>query len=575
MSDHAQLGSFQFGDLQYSGEYELEDFFDSPNSGGNFRTQIGFGQFGNRVYSRPESLELAEFGQAGGGAIVIEVVSASGALVGKIRSDVQKSIINSLVFTDGENGSEDATLSLNELPDFPIEPFSIISVKLADTPFFWYAGTIQIPDQEGTQRDEFEFRAIGLKDYLRGLKSNRDFGVGLDVGEIVRFIIENDVVPFAPIGLNTSKIDESTGVLLANPIELSENFLDKVLNTFQDMSGRKWGVDGDGDFFFLKPSDTQQRTYFEGYDMSQFLPEINFGDVRNAIVVQRQQGRGSGGAGWEIAGVFNDASSVAKYGRRELNYQIPGFFETAEANIVGDALLADKAEPKFSAKMIGRPILDGDDFLPRGLYRFINQFSEYEAIYNAVDDSTQWAKIGSGDLVISDEATLFVFGDGAVKLTFTDALNDRAELSDVVSGAVQRVRFFVSAPAGVKATVGVGESVWSEHTTTLDVPVNNRFFNFDWDVSALGIRKIGKFAIRIDEPGGTGASEFSILIDKVVFNVKGNKTYRLELKDATYTVSPTEVAIDAEFGVVPPKMENFLQGLFAVADELRFTGEIR
>ncbi len=69
--------------------------------------------------------------------------------------------------------------------------------------------------------------------------------------------------------------------------------------------------------------------------------------------MQRQQGAAAGGAGWSVAGIYNDTASVKKYGRKELNYQIPGYFADDEADVIGNATTGRKKDPKYSASMRG------------------------------------------------------------------------------------------------------------------------------------------------------------------------------------------------------------------------------
>lgn len=553
--------------------FDLKVVQDSTLASGFQRTQIGWGHFGARGYSRPQEY-FPPVKEEGEGKIGnVSIASASGALVGKIRTDVQKSIVQEINFTLDEKGCADFSIKLNKLPDFPILPFSIISIKIGETDFDWYRGVVAYPDDRGTERDYFEFRGYGLREYLSGLKADVDYVAGTDIGEIVADIAENYIQPYAPIRFNINKINTTTGVILANKIEFGNSFLNKVLDTLSQMASHIWGVDGNGEFYFEKPNQSDiEQTYFIGYDLQEFKPKVNLQEVKNTIIVQRQQGRGSGGAGWSVAGIFNNLSSIKKYGKRELNFQIPGFFEDDDADIVGSALLDEKSEPKESATASGFVIQSILDYQNRGTYRFVLPFKDYTVLYSDVDDETQWQKQGTGDLTISKENDLLVHGDGCVRLDFANALSDSVLFERELIGNIQTIRFYIrSNRQGSFASVGVGLTNFDENITKIDFPVADIFYNFEWDVSQLDLKKISKFGIRIDENLPTT----TIYIDKIEFLLKGHKYYKLRLKQSKYRFSPNNQTVSSEFGILPPKMENYLAGLFSTAEELRFTGEVR
>ena len=574
MSAIAQIGQICLDEILYNEEYSLPDHQDAVVSDGNMRAQRGWGFFSGRVYSRSYEWEPPETSTPFIGVLDISIVSYSGAIVGKIRTDVQKSIVQSLEFTLDEHGCSDFILKLNKLPDFPIPPFSILSVSIANTPYNWYSGEIAYKDDQGTQQDVYEFRGVGVREYLKTLRADTIYLTGIDVGEIVQDLAETWVAPYAPINYNSSKIDTTAGVILANDIELSKHPLEKVLQTLADMAGYDWGVDGDNDLYFLDKSKTVKKTYFVGYDIQKFEPKLNLSGVKNVITMQRQQGAAAGGAGWSVAGIYNDTASVKKYGRKELNYQIPGYFADDEADVIGNALLEEKKDPKYSASMRGLILKGGDQYLELGNYKFILPFDKYNFLYSAVDDETEWTKSGTGDLAVAKEEGDFVYGDGCLKLTFTDAKDDEVVFTDDCNiGRVEKIRFFVKASrAGALLKVGVGYGAWDQNTVVVDIPVMNSFFNYEWDITSMEIDRINKFgfSVKVDP-----TVETNIYIDKIEFVIAGHPYYTLRLKQAKYKIAPKEQSVNADFGSLPPKMETYLASLFSTASELKFTQEIR
>jgi len=574
MSTIASIGQQVMGEYVFNKPYTLTDHQDDECSDGNMRTQRGWGVLSGRAYSKSALWTAPEISAIELTNVEISLTSVSGALVGKIRTDVQKSIVQSLEFTIDENGCADFILKLNKLPEFPILPFSILSVKVANTSYNWYSGEISYKDDQGTKQDVYEYRGVGVREYLKNLRAETTYITGQDVGQIIDDLIKTWVEPYCPINYNNSKIHTTTGVILANDIELSKHPLEKIFQTLADMAGYDWGVDGDNDLYFKDKSETVMRTYFIGYDVQKFEPKLNLSNLKNVITVQRQQGAAAGGAGWSVAGVYNDAASVKKYGRKELNYQIPGYFADDEADIIGDALLDEKKDPVQSAKMKGLVIKGFDQYLELGNYRFIMPFDKFDYLYSDVDSAAEWTKNGAGDLAITKDEDSYVYGDGCLKLTFTTAEDDYATFtSDCNIGKIEKIRFFVkSANTGALLKCGIGYGAWDQYTVDVDIHVLSYFQNYEWDVSDLDITRINYIGFQVND---NQSSEISVLIDKIELEIAGHPYYTLRLKEAKYKIKPKEQAVDAEFGALPPKMENYLSTLFATANELKFTQEIR
>ncbi len=575
----AQLGSFVFGEVQFNGPTSYEIIPPTPADFDSLRrSQLGWGQITSRAWTRSYDFEREPSRDTGKFAN-ITITSISGALIGNIRTDIQKSILQSLEFTDDENGSADFTMRLTKLPRFEILPFSMISVNVGESSFDWYKGVLTYPDDQGTDRDFFEFKGFGLRRFLETLQADVDFAGGLDLTTIVTTIIEVHIAPFSPITFNPAKIGLATGVITGSTIQLGKYSIRHVLDLLASMALTsthyyQWGVDGDGDFYWERIAlDDLERTFFIGYELNDFKPKINFEDVRNAITLQRQEGRGSGGVGWAIAGLFNNESSIAKYGRNELVKQIPGFIGTADANTYGNALLQELAEPVSSSRTDKWQAFSELDFLRHGNYRFILPLGDFQETINDIDDESEFAIIGGGDMTKANDDTFFVFADGSVRLTFTDSAGVRAELDIEAMGLIQEIRFYLrSSKAGGFLTVGVGSSVWDQATTVLDIPIAETFIPIIWDVSSLDIRTLGKFAIRVDEDLGVPTN---VWIDKLDILFAGHKTYTMKLKRSTYRYAPDASGVRSEYGTLPDSLPKYIAGLQAAAEELKFTGEIR
>lgn len=585
----ATFSQFAFGEAVFGEESNTPTITQNFVSDGPMRSQYGWGQRTARGWTRPELYELTPQAAADVGDITITISSVSGAVLGEIRTDIQRPILNSLEFTLDESGCADFTLKLAKLPNFEILPYSILDVTIANDADFKYSGVVTFADEAGTRGGSFEstrnrpfeFRGFGLRKYMENLRADVDFASLLDVGEVARQLFRNyvvgvdEVAPFSPIRYSESKINSNTGVVLANTVELGKFSLRQVFDTLSQMASARWGVDGEGQTFFEQSTDVPVRTFAIGYRLNNFEPKLNYDTIKNAIIVQRQEGRASGAAGWAVAGIYNDTASVRKYGRNELVYQIPGFFDDSDADIIGEALRDSLSEPKFSCELEGIQVLSEIDYLRRGTYRFIMPLAEYRETIADIDSASDFSIVGAGDLTVENDTTFgnYVFADGGVKLTFQNAANQRAELDVLAEGIIKQIRFYVKTTVpGALLTVGVGENQWDEYTTDIDVQVRDEFIPFVWDVSELNLRRIQKFAVKVK---ANQSQSVNMWIDKLDVIYRGHQTYKMELKRVTYTFSPQGSFMNAEFGEIPKRISDYVTGLLATSQEMRFITEIR
>jgi hypothetical protein len=546
-------------------------------SSGYMRLQNGWGALGSRGYMRSAEWVPRDITSEGSFA-EISIYTPSGVLMGKIRSDCQNSIIEKIEFTIDNHGCANFKLELNALPPFPMLPFSLITFKIGNTRYNWYSGEISYKDDEGlSNEDGYEFSGVGLRSYLKTLKAKTTYNAGDDVGAVVKDLVETWIAPYCAITYNASKIDDSTGVILASNIELSSHPIETVLDTLASMAGCEWGVDGDRDLYFLPSSTAIKKTFFIGYNINTFKPKWNLTEVKNVITVQRQEGAGSGGVGWAVAGVYNDASSVKKYGRKELNFQIPGYFGDDEADVIGNALLAEKKEPAMSAQITGHLVYGGNEFLQRGNYRFVLPFGEYHEIWDDCDDASLWNSSLPGVSTISKDSNFYIYGDGSIKTVLDIDLPVHTPCNYITKlhavGQVKTLNFYIASSVTGNFYAWLFDSVFGYFKEySFSIPTANKFYNIAIDMTTYDSLDICYFGVgaAFIIPAGS-----SIWIDRLEMSTMMHKHYTLKLDNAKYIFSPTDQSASAEFGKIPPKMENYLAGLFSTATELKFTQEIR
>ena len=458
------------------------------------RAQNGFLHSGRRRYGRPEILILPRVTRPLDEGATVSIVSRTGALVGKLRTDVQRTLIHSIMFTDKLGSPGTCTLKLSKLPDFPILPFSIITISVANSKFNWYAGEILYPSRSGSvsKKKLFEFKARGLKHYLNHWKGEGIYQAGQDIGQIVKTIAMTEIEGRGAIKYNESKINLSTEILNVQNIDIAKHTLSKIFDTFAEMTGSVWGVDADREFFFLPKNQKVIKSYFVGYHVQNFITSENQKDVKNVITVQRQEGKGSGGVGWKVGGVFNDETSVKKYGRKELNYQVPGFFSEEDCENIGRSLLKNLSEPKTGGRLTDFPIKSTESFFKRGIYRFVMPFASYSLNYSEVDRVEDWQKKCSGDLALTHDSQTFVYANGSLKLTFSNAEGDQIYLEKPFSlGKITKIQFYIQAnQTGSFLSFGFGLNSIDERSFKIDIAVSNQFIPIEFDLSDLDIREI-------------------------------------------------------------------------------------
>jgi hypothetical protein len=93
-----------FGEAQYTSTTNLRPIIQSNLSPGVMRSQYGWGHRSRRAWSRSEQYSPAAVSAADIGDISITISSASGAILGRLRTDIEKPILNELQFTNDENG---------------------------------------------------------------------------------------------------------------------------------------------------------------------------------------------------------------------------------------------------------------------------------------------------------------------------------------------------------------------------------------------------------------------------------------------------------------------------------------
>jgi hypothetical protein len=534
------------------------------------RIAQGFDQFGRRQFGRSYAYSVPTPQVVYYNSITLQITNPANTVIGKIFSDCQRPLLKEIKFTIDQNGCADFSFVLNRQPEFPVIPFSIVRVffNYSLTPV--YTGLLEYtPELSAKEKDVYEYSGFGLRKQLDRVTGEKTYTAPKDVGVIVDDLVSTYVQPDTAIGYDTGKIDTSTGVVTANDLNFTKDPVAKSFDALSKMANYDWGVDEEGELYFeAKPSSTVKTLYI-GYQLQSFDPKLNIDEVYNNIYILRKQSSGNG-AGWTVGSIDNDTTSQAKYGLRILEYQMPGYFSDTDCGLVGDVLLAEKKDPKYSADVKGYKIDSTDDFFERGDYRFVMPLKRYQETIDDCEDSGDWAKTGAGDLAISNDTSILISGAKSIKLSYTNATNDLATLTTDFTGELEIIRLFIrSGLRGEYLTLGVGASAWNEYTTTIPIEFTSRFIAFEWDVSELEIDEITKLGIRIDSSGTAN----NIYIDQIDATLTGHKHYTLEFKRAKYSLTPQKNNASVEFGPVPPRMYEYVSNILKLAEENKYMAE--
>jgi len=259
-----------------------------------------------------------------------------------------------------------------------------------------------------------------------------------------------------------------------------------------------------------------------------------------------------------------------------LIYTVPGNFGAAEVNIVGFNKLAELKDPKIKATSSGHVITSVDDYIgPNQRFRIVSDPVEYEVETDADESLTGWVKEGTGDAVLSLDTETIIDGAGAIKATYTSALNDIFYKDVDVKGTVKGFRIYVrSRRDGSVLTFGAGVTAWSENTFAVPVSVRNSYQVYTFDASGLGLESIGQVGFKITDTNTNMASK-TIRIDRIAVIVDDFRHFDLVSSRVQTDFTTSKIEQKVDWGDIPTKMESYISSLFAQAEEANFNSEIR
>jgi len=554
------------------------------------RTVYGFGAHGARLKLRGETFVpiSRQSGTAGPGTI--SITSASGAASDTIRTDVRRPLLHTLEFTNAKDGSTDFSFTLHRMPSFPLIPFSIVSIKIGDTAFDWYSGVLNYPDFGGLGISErngregpFKFSGKGLVQYLNQIEAQDQYtgGPSVDVTDIVRQMVQDWVVPFSPIHYDENKIYASAGVPLLDNIDTSKTPIGKALSILADQAKCRFGVDGDGDFFFVPYEDDPTAVYFVQKDFHGWEPKQNMDSVVNYWLLTRNGVRDSEKSGWTVGATREDVPSQKKNGFRRETKSFPGYWGDDTFNMVADNLIERSKDPEICAVAKHWIVPStGIRFIPIGRCYVVEPPAKNWTIFDDLDDSGIW----TGPAV--EDSDVLMWSANSIRIDHPGADSDSIEsevLDDFTTaylfkdlsfyGKVTKIAFYARATRiGRIGVWGFGDSAWDEYgDNPIEIYNAGDFERQEIDIEALvpgGLSSLRYFGVQIQNENA-----LSLYLDRIEIEVFGARWLNLQVTKVR--TDPKAKTIEVEFGTQPPSLPSFMRGLQAAESDLRFGQEIR
>lgn len=535
---------------------------------GTGSTAMGFGAIRQRVYRKPQrfaakvSLDRPDFSG-------ITFSTLSGGLLGRLRLDVRRPIVNRIEFDNGRRGCGSFKIELAEMPAFPLRYNALVEIQYGNPGAPQYLGVLKEFPNKHVNGKKYVLEGVGLVDYLKSVNLESEFEAPLDVSEIVHAVADY-ARQRTPIKYISGRIQNS-GILTAVDMDTSKANAFKLLETLSSMAGYDFGVDEYGALFFEDRLTRPRRMLFVGFNSGEFEPANNTDKVRNLIIVKRQGSKASGNAGWVYAANAEDIPSQRRHGTQTREETVPGAWPDAVCQALADALLSELKDPPPGGKIKRIPVFSSDDILKRGPVTIVEPGSAYWTDWNPCDTLDDWTTSGGGVSLSLDEL-IQDSGSASVRVAFEPASAGVALMSAQLSGRIKTLRVWINGSvSGGLFTVGCGVAVWDDFTSPVQIISANGFQYVDFDLSESGVQSLGVFGVRSENAAASVAR-----IDRIEIELAGHRRYDLLIDNVKTIISPDSGAyMTAEFGAVPSNTSTFIAGLRASIDELKFTGEIR
>ena len=591
----------------------------------------------DRIHREPGSIRVFYDSAPTTLSPTISISTLSGTLLGSIPTGIQNTILNSIEYTNSERGSDECTMVLSDLPNFPIAVYSKITITLNGEPD--YTGYMWKPQDPGNNKNKtFKYEFFGLRQKYKDtpIKTTQDFtissiaqsgstsrynvttttagittsqmlaagdctddlnngyrmitavgsnwfevtnAVGVNqggTGGTIRVLPEewsssnlvsllfSQLVQNYGTGLgieyDSTRIESSTGLYTLGYVDFNGSTLQSAIEMIEKMCLGSYvmGVDREGYYFFKAiPSDIQG-VLNVGYQANEFTLTRNFDKIVNVVDIKRSKGKAEGGNGWIIASTGSDATSIAKYGRRQPAdgiVTIPEYFSDTVADLIRDSVLSNYKDPKYFASI---KKLKLDTIYNVGNYTLSCYPEVVPTIFDEMDSLSGWTY--DANVTHAIDTTTLVTGAGSTKFTVSSTANGETATKSSLNFSIKGKETLAFWVRGTTVGQFLNASITDGSTTVnTDVYIStpNEFFYFIWDISNSGIDTITELTFTFN---GLSSSQ-DIWIDEIVVNMLTALQITMPFKKVKCSFKSHEYLQDLELGLQYDKLSEYMQGL--------------
>ena len=270
----------------------------------------------------------------------------SDAKVGELGSDIKTGKVTDVTFELRALGCGAFSFTLDDKPSFAIGFRTRVDIHPYFDPAPWFTGFVQTIPQTGQKRP-FKYTGFGFYDQLDWVTITDSYA-SLDVADIVKDIIQNDVAPSTQIIYNAAKII-ATGYTVQS-IDFDHTFAKDAIQTLADMAqDYEFGVDDSREFYFRPITTTVQYSYWVGKHFQDVEIEEDPFTVRNKLYIKLGEIQAGG---TNIIGSVQDNDSIIAYGLREEIITAPESLNSADATRWANMILSELKDPAVKAKIM-------------------------------------------------------------------------------------------------------------------------------------------------------------------------------------------------------------------------------
>lgn len=522
---------------------------------------LGYKAYQNLQYADTVSESELSFDSG----IHIEFLDRDGFLLASFYSAAKDFPFASVSFSNSEGGNcLEASLEFLESPEeyeFELDYGYLVKIYLFGSKSPYWFGYIDSVPSEIAESQVYNYKAIGPSKKLEATYFNKSYTSALSLSALVEDVMTNSdnglINQLKGVSYNASKVD-NFGTNIASIKFENQNGLD-VLKKLKILSANAaYGFDEEGDFFFQERSTEIDSDFI--FTVGINIPSINlekssFSSIRNKILVEVKREDSSGSttlntlaeqkSSQEIYGIHFEKVSIAE-ATANLNEEVALDYALA--------LVSQKAFPTYKGQITSYPLRD----LPLELQKsqgFARIFGPKRNILQSLsncEDLTLWLSSDEEQLVLDLESQMVHQGENCVKMSFDASSNAYATLSfsDTEDlNAAQFISFWIrSSLKGDFLSLSLGkDSIADLSDTTFTIDKSGAWQRVKVALdSSIDLDEVNYLSFHFKSPNQSGI----LYVDDIKIYVYNRKSYDLEKKKITYSLTSDSMVMNIELGSI-------------------------